>query len=287
MTDRRNCPACERESPNENHGWMCTRGAGCVEAAAHRPVAAMTDTDIDALAARMQEAVKIAESDPLWAHHAFAHKHTSAFAEYEEATSPANVLRVLADRARLKAELAQAAQWAREGGENTLAILAEKDAEIAALNARNTELIAEVEARTEERDAIETPMTEICELLGNDDCDDAPGAVRRVLSEADALCARVAELEAAQQVATIALRTSLNVTESFERAIDALETHDPDAPNEMAVLRSSLDYWTRSLGMDNDEVVSRDSVSVSDLKALRQFRIDARAALGATGSPSP
>ena len=49
MTNRRDCPACERDSPNENHGWICTRGAGCVEAAANMPVAAIAD-DMDALA---------------------------------------------------------------------------------------------------------------------------------------------------------------------------------------------------------------------------------------------
>jgi len=45
--------------------------------------------------------------------------------------------------------------------------------------------VKEGDARTEERDAVEAPMTEICELLGLDDCDDAPGAVRRILAERD------------------------------------------------------------------------------------------------------
>ena len=31
MSRRSDCPACERESPYENHGWVCTRGEGCVE----------------------------------------------------------------------------------------------------------------------------------------------------------------------------------------------------------------------------------------------------------------
>ena len=33
--DRALCPDCERESPYENHGWICTHGAGCVERAAN------------------------------------------------------------------------------------------------------------------------------------------------------------------------------------------------------------------------------------------------------------
>ena len=41
----------------------------------------------------------------------------------------------------------------------------------------------EAEHRTEERDAIERPMTEIAEMLGCDDVDDMPGAVRRVIEE--------------------------------------------------------------------------------------------------------
>lgn len=31
MADRALCPDCERESPYENHGWICTHGPGCVE----------------------------------------------------------------------------------------------------------------------------------------------------------------------------------------------------------------------------------------------------------------
>ena len=31
MTDHASCRSCERESPYENHGWLCTRGPECVE----------------------------------------------------------------------------------------------------------------------------------------------------------------------------------------------------------------------------------------------------------------
>ena len=55
--------------------------------------------------------------------------------------------------------------------------IAEKDVYALIAEAR------EAEHRTEERDAIERPMTEIAEMLGCDDVDDMPGAVRRVIEE--------------------------------------------------------------------------------------------------------
>ena len=64
------------------------------------------------------------------------------------------------------------------------AILDAAPALLAAYKAHDA-AVRERDARTEERDAVEAPMTEICKLLGLDDCDDAPGAVRRILAERD------------------------------------------------------------------------------------------------------
>ena len=56
---------------------------------------------------------------------------------------------------------------------------------------RLIELAREAEGLRAERDAVELPMTEICGLLGCDDCDDAPGAVRALTAERDALRAQL------------------------------------------------------------------------------------------------
>jgi len=53
--------------------------------------------------------------------------------------------------------------------------------------------------------------------------------------------------------------------EPFARAADVCN----DYPAEMSALRASFDYPMRSLGRDNDEIVSTDSVRVSDLRRAR------------------
>ena len=69
-----------------------------------------------------------------------------------------------------------------DGGDLTLAEGVDRiKAELEAVKAERDAASVALECRTEERDAVEAPMTEICEMLGNDDCDDAPGAVRRTL----------------------------------------------------------------------------------------------------------
>ena len=53
------------------------------------------------------------------------------------------------------------------------------------------------------------------------------------------------------------------------RALDAAEDAYPGMPDEMSVMRKSFDYPTRSAGMNNDEIVSVDSVRVGDLRRAR------------------
>ena len=55
----------------------------------------------------------------------------------------------------------------------------------------------------------------------------------------------------------------------FVRALDALEAVSDSYPNDMAILRASFDYYTRHLGFNNDEIVERDSVRLSDLRRAR------------------
>lgn len=134
MTNRRDCPACERESPNENHGWICTRGAGCVEAAAHKPVAAVAD-DMDALAERLA-------SDAVGYQKRAISRGVSPLSAIATVLC-SDIQHLLADRDRLKAENAtlraerdeakENVSLMREAGER---VIARKIAEADALRAR-------------------------------------------------------------------------------------------------------------------------------------------------------
>ena len=84
----------------------------------------------------------------------------------------------------VKREVYAAIMRERGEGENVAQMLIQRDKEA-------TTLADELDARTEERDALESLMAEICELLGCDDCDDAPGAVRALTAERDALRAKL------------------------------------------------------------------------------------------------
>ena len=53
MSDRINCHACERESPYENHGWICTKRAGCVEMVIHAAATVYPTIDYTALEAEL------------------------------------------------------------------------------------------------------------------------------------------------------------------------------------------------------------------------------------------
>ena len=64
------------------------------------------------------------------------------------------------------------------------------------------------------------------------------------------------------------------------RAIDACEAADGNLPDEMAALRASFDYFVRHCGEDNDEIVERDSVRVSDLRKCRAVSAALTAAIG-------
>ena len=57
--------------------------------------------------------------------------------------------------------------------------------------------------------------------------------------------------------------------EPFVRALNAAEGSYPGMPDEMSVMRKSFDYPTRTAGMNNDEIVSMDSVRVGDLRRSR------------------
>ena len=59
-------------------------------------------------------------------------------------------------------------------------------------------------------------MTEVCELLGNDDCDDAPGAVRRTLYELTTLRAERDALDDLLKRAGDALRVAMSEIENAE-----------------------------------------------------------------------
>ena len=55
----------------------------------------------------------------------------------------------------------------------------------------------------------------------------------------------------------------------FVNALEACEAVNSNYPDDMSVLRASFDYYTRHLGFDNDEIVERDSVRMSDLRRVR------------------
>jgi hypothetical protein len=63
----------------------------------------------------------------------------------------------------------------------------------------------------------------------------------------------------------------LEALEPFAKAVEAIEVHDPDYPPHGAVLRASFDFWARHPGLNNDELVMRDSVRFSDLCRLRDI----------------
>ena len=53
MSDRLNCHACERESTYANHGWICTKRAGCVEMVIHAAAIVYPTIDYTALEAEL------------------------------------------------------------------------------------------------------------------------------------------------------------------------------------------------------------------------------------------
>ena len=57
--------------------------------------------------------------------------------------------------------------------------------------------------------------------------------------------------------------------EPFVRALEACESVSTSYPDAMSILRASFDYYTRRLGFNNDEIVERDSVRMSDLRRAR------------------
>lgn len=68
------------------------------------------------------------------------------------------------------------------------------------------------------------------------------------------------------------LKEAVDVLEPFARAVDAVDAEASPPSDEMAVFRASLDYSTRHLGFNGDELISRDSVRLYDLRRTKACR---------------
>ena len=148
----------------------------------------------------------------------------------------------------------------------------ERGDEIMKIRAACADAISQAEA---ERDALRKERDEAIAAFQaeRDEFNESLDTMRiRLVSRiSEAVSERNAALD---QVAGMAI-----ALEPIERAVEAIESVDPLCPDECAALRANFDYWTRNLGRENSEEVTRDSVRLIDLKRLRDLR---RAALAST-----